>query len=312
MSFGPNGSLRAMSKTTHVIEHAQADLVYDVHGPLPTADGRPPLLMIGQPMDASGFARARRAFPGPHGRHLRPARPGPQHPHTTAATDAHPREQADDLHALIEALGAGPVDMFASSGGAVTALALVAAHPDDVRDAGRARAADDRPCCPTRTAAERARDGRPATPTRPRAGAPGWPRSSRMTSWQGEFTDDVLRAARARPGDVRHADRGRRHPRRPAAVRPRRWAITRLPPGRRRARRRADPDRDRGRRGVASDLHRPDRRRRPPRCSARRRPCSRATTAASSAASSATPASPRRSRPSCARSSADTRLVRWG
>ena len=36
------------------------------------------------------------------------------------------------MHALIEALGAGPVEMFASSGGAVTALALVTAHPDDV------------------------------------------------------------------------------------------------------------------------------------------------------------------------------------
>ena len=40
--------------------------------------------------------------------------------------------QADDVHALIQALGAGPVEMFASSGGAVTALALVAAYPDDV------------------------------------------------------------------------------------------------------------------------------------------------------------------------------------
>ena len=34
---------------------------------------------------------------------------------------------------MIEALGAGPVDLFASSGGAVNALALVAGHPDDVR-----------------------------------------------------------------------------------------------------------------------------------------------------------------------------------
>src|SRR5262249_17342857 len=46
--------------------------------------------------------------------------------------DHTPTVQADDLHAVIEALGAGPVEMFASSGGAVTALALVAAHPNDV------------------------------------------------------------------------------------------------------------------------------------------------------------------------------------
>ena len=36
------------------------------------------------------------------------------------------------MHAVIEALGVGPVEMFASSGGAVTALALVATSPNDV------------------------------------------------------------------------------------------------------------------------------------------------------------------------------------
>ena len=41
--------------TTHILDTAAADISYDVHGPLPTADGRPPLFMIGQPMDASGF-----------------------------------------------------------------------------------------------------------------------------------------------------------------------------------------------------------------------------------------------------------------
>jgi len=40
---------------THTLETADADIVYDVQGPLPTAYGRPPLVMIGQPMDASGF-----------------------------------------------------------------------------------------------------------------------------------------------------------------------------------------------------------------------------------------------------------------
>jgi hypothetical protein len=40
----------------HTLELPDVDPVYDVHGPLPTADGRPPLVMIGQPMDASGWA----------------------------------------------------------------------------------------------------------------------------------------------------------------------------------------------------------------------------------------------------------------
>jgi pimeloyl-ACP methyl ester carboxylesterase len=42
-------------------------------------------------------------------------------------------EHADDLHRLISALDAGPVDVFANSGGAVNALALVAMHPEQVR-----------------------------------------------------------------------------------------------------------------------------------------------------------------------------------
>ncbi len=41
--------------TTHLLNNDEADIAYDVHGPLPTADGRPPLFMIGQPMTASGF-----------------------------------------------------------------------------------------------------------------------------------------------------------------------------------------------------------------------------------------------------------------
>jgi hypothetical protein len=32
---------------THTLERADANFVYEVQGPLPTADGRPPLLMIG-------------------------------------------------------------------------------------------------------------------------------------------------------------------------------------------------------------------------------------------------------------------------
>jgi pimeloyl-ACP methyl ester carboxylesterase len=39
----------------------------------------------------------------------------------------------DDLHRLIEVIGGGPVDLFAISGGAVNALALVSKHPEEVR-----------------------------------------------------------------------------------------------------------------------------------------------------------------------------------
>ncbi len=43
-----------------------------------------------------------------------------------------PELHADDLHRLISALNAGPVDIFASSGGAINGLALVARYPEDV------------------------------------------------------------------------------------------------------------------------------------------------------------------------------------
>jgi pimeloyl-ACP methyl ester carboxylesterase len=44
-----------------------------------------------------------------------------------------PEVHADDLHRLIQAIAGGPVDLFASSGGAVNALALVSKHSEDVR-----------------------------------------------------------------------------------------------------------------------------------------------------------------------------------
>src|ERR1044072_8154754 len=117
--------------TTQMLTTPEVDLVYDVHGPLPTADGRPPLIMIGQPMDASGFRTLASLFPertvityDPRGLGRSTRKDG--------RVDHAPAVQAGDVHAVIEVLGAGPVEMFASSGGAVTALALVATHPSDV------------------------------------------------------------------------------------------------------------------------------------------------------------------------------------
>ena len=47
--------------------------------------------------------------------------------------DVTPELEADDLARLVEALGGGPADVFASSGGAVAGLALAARHPAHVR-----------------------------------------------------------------------------------------------------------------------------------------------------------------------------------
>jgi pimeloyl-ACP methyl ester carboxylesterase len=48
------------------------------------------------------------------------------------ATESTPDQHADDLHRLISTLDAGAVEIFATSGGAVNALALVANHPEQV------------------------------------------------------------------------------------------------------------------------------------------------------------------------------------
>jgi pimeloyl-ACP methyl ester carboxylesterase len=175
--------------TTHTLETAGADIVYDVHGPLPTADGRPPLFMIGQPMTASGFGTLASYFPDrtvvtydPRGlgRSVRKDR----------RVDHDPTVQADDVHALIGALGAGPVEMVASSGGAVTALALVAAHPDDVTTLV-AHEPPLIPVLPDAEAAERARAGFRDV-YEASGSAAGMAAFMAMSSWRGEFTDEYF------------------------------------------------------------------------------------------------------------------------
>jgi len=116
--------------TSRTIEVPGATLAYDVRG-----DGSgdaPVLFLIGSPMGAAGFGTLAGHFSDrtvmtydPRGVE-RSEKADPASPST-------PDEHADDLHRLIQALDAGPVDLFASSGGAVNALALVARHPEDVR-----------------------------------------------------------------------------------------------------------------------------------------------------------------------------------
>ena len=171
---------------THTLETAGATIVYDVQGPLPTEDGRPPLFMIGQPMDAGGFRTLASYFPDrtvitydPRGLGRSTRKDG--------RVDNVPTVQAEDVHAVIQALGAGPVEMFASSGGAVTALALVAAYPHDVT----VLVAHEPPMVSVLPDAEAA--ARAAQQFRDAYAARGWGAGMAafiaMTSWQGEFTE---------------------------------------------------------------------------------------------------------------------------
>lgn len=173
--------------TYHVLETPEVDLAYDVHGPLPTADGRPPLLMIGQPMAADGFATLASLLPDRTVVTYDPRGQG-RSTRMDGRTDADPTVQAKDVHALVEALGGGPVDMFASSGGAVTALALVAAYPHDLATLV-AHEPPMIPVLPDAEAADRAlRRVLDAYSTR------GWGAGMAafvaMSTWRGEYTDD--------------------------------------------------------------------------------------------------------------------------
>jgi pimeloyl-ACP methyl ester carboxylesterase len=105
-------------------------LTYDVWPS--DANGEPVLLLIGSPMTADGFAALAAHFPDRTVVTYDPRGAGRSR-RTDGAAESTPDEHADDLHRLVAALGAGPVDLFASSGGAVNALALVARHPEDVR-----------------------------------------------------------------------------------------------------------------------------------------------------------------------------------
>jgi pimeloyl-ACP methyl ester carboxylesterase len=116
--------------TTRTLDAPGATLTYDIR-PGGSADA-PPLFLIGSPMGAAGFGTLASHFPDrtivtydPRGAE-RSTKDDP-------TSESNPDQHADDLHRIIQAIGGGPVDLFASSGGAVNALALVAKHPEDVR-----------------------------------------------------------------------------------------------------------------------------------------------------------------------------------
>jgi pimeloyl-ACP methyl ester carboxylesterase len=115
---------------THTLDAPGAVLHYDVRSN--DASTEPVLLLFGSPMGADGFVTLASHFtdrtvvtydPRSAGRSKR----------TDGALETTPDEHADDLHRLITALDAGPVDIFATSGGAVNALALAAKHPEQIR-----------------------------------------------------------------------------------------------------------------------------------------------------------------------------------
>jgi len=115
---------------TYPLDAPGAVLHYDVRSN--EASTEPVLLLIGSPMGASGFGTLADHFTDRTVVTYDP-RGSERSKRTDGAAETTPDEHADDLRRLISALDAGPVDIFASSGGAVNALVLVARHPEQVR-----------------------------------------------------------------------------------------------------------------------------------------------------------------------------------
>ena len=116
---------------TYTLEAPGAVLHYDVRDN--DGAGHPVLLLAGAPMGASGFAALAEQFAD-----RTVVTYDPRGTERSQRTDGEPPgsapgEHAEDLRRLIQALDAGPADVFGSSGGAVNALALVARHPRLIR-----------------------------------------------------------------------------------------------------------------------------------------------------------------------------------
>lgn len=115
--------------STHTLAAPGATITYDVHG---TLGSGVPLLLIGSPMGAEGFATLAGHFtdrpvvtydPRGAGRSTR----------SDGSGEITPAHHAADLQRVVEAVGGGPVDVFATSGGAVNALAWVSDDGEQVR-----------------------------------------------------------------------------------------------------------------------------------------------------------------------------------
>jgi pimeloyl-ACP methyl ester carboxylesterase len=116
--------------TTHTLDAPGATLTYDIRHN--EASSEPTLVLIGYPMAAAGFGTLSKHFSDRTVVTYDP-RGSERSVKTDPTSQATPDDHADDLHRLIRAIGGGPVELFATSGGAVNALALISKHPEDVR-----------------------------------------------------------------------------------------------------------------------------------------------------------------------------------
>lgn len=113
--------------TSHTLNVPGAQLYYEVRG------SGPLLLVVGAPMAAAYFAPVADALAADHTVVTTDPRGISRSVLDDPQQDSTPELRAGDLVALLDALGADTADVFGSSGGAVTGLALVERHPGRVR-----------------------------------------------------------------------------------------------------------------------------------------------------------------------------------
>lgn len=115
-----------VSATVATLEVPGAVLHYEVRG-------RGPLVvLVGAPMDADSFAPLADLLADEHTVLTTDPRGINRSPVADRDRDSTPEMRADDLSRLLRHLDAGPAVVLGSSGGAVSALALVQSHPEQV------------------------------------------------------------------------------------------------------------------------------------------------------------------------------------
>jgi pimeloyl-ACP methyl ester carboxylesterase len=122
-----SGMTLPSTATTHTVTVPGARLHYEVRG------AGPLVLVIGSPMASAEFAPLADALSGDHTVVTYDPRGYANSPVDDPAAPSGVEQRADDVAAILDDLGAESADVFGSSGGAVTGLALAARHPGRVR-----------------------------------------------------------------------------------------------------------------------------------------------------------------------------------
>ncbi|NUW41955.1 alpha/beta fold hydrolase [Nonomuraea rhodomycinica] len=113
--------------TTHTITVPGARITYDVRG-----DG-PVLVLAGFPMTAGPFAALAQTLADHHTVVTFDPRGMGRSPADDPGQGSTPERRADDVAAVLDAIGADDADFLGSSGGGITGLALAARRPERVR-----------------------------------------------------------------------------------------------------------------------------------------------------------------------------------